>query len=236
MHIKVIGSGNMWTNNNNASYLIDDDILIDMPNGSLKRLYNLGVDVKKINNICITHFHGDHYFDLPFYLLYKLQNPTLNINIYTPNKGEKIIYKLLDMAFPNTSKIVKKNCNIKISYSCEFKIKEYNVEKVLLKHGMLKLAYGYIFSDGKTKVGFTGDTSYCDAVDYMASKCQHLICDCDGVEGNSQHMGINDIMFLAQKYPQTKFYTSHMSEMSRKKLSELKIKNIIILKDNDKIL
>ena len=40
MKLQIIGSGGMWYKENSASYLIDDHILIDMPNGSCKNLYN----------------------------------------------------------------------------------------------------------------------------------------------------------------------------------------------------
>lgn len=36
MKLQIIGSGGMWHKENSASYLIDDHILIDMPNGSCK--------------------------------------------------------------------------------------------------------------------------------------------------------------------------------------------------------
>ena len=36
MKVKVIGSGSMWNAYNSACFLIDDDIMIDMPNGACK--------------------------------------------------------------------------------------------------------------------------------------------------------------------------------------------------------
>ena len=68
MKLKVIGSGNIFSKQNSASYLIDDKILIDVPNGTCKTLKNIGIEPSKIDNILITHFHGDHFFDMPFVL------------------------------------------------------------------------------------------------------------------------------------------------------------------------
>ncbi len=61
MKLKVIGSGNIFSKQNSASYLIDDKILIDVPNGTCKTLKNIGIEPSKIDNILITHFHGDHF-------------------------------------------------------------------------------------------------------------------------------------------------------------------------------
>lgn len=71
MKVRVIGSGSMWTSYNSASYMIDDDILIDVPNGMCKNLFRMGINPRLIKNVLITHFHGDHYFDMPFYFLLK---------------------------------------------------------------------------------------------------------------------------------------------------------------------
>ena len=47
MKLQIIGTGGMWHKEASASYLIDDHILIDMPNGSCKNLYTQGVNVEK---------------------------------------------------------------------------------------------------------------------------------------------------------------------------------------------
>lgn len=73
MKIEILGSGNIYSKWNSASYLVDDKILIDVPNGTHKTLKNRNIEPININKILITHFHGDHYFDLPFILLEKLK-------------------------------------------------------------------------------------------------------------------------------------------------------------------
>ncbi len=77
MKLQIIGSGGILQKEASASYLIDDHILIDMPNGSCKNLYNLGIKAENIDHVLITHFHGDHFFDIPFYLLKKSKEDEL---------------------------------------------------------------------------------------------------------------------------------------------------------------
>ena len=38
MKVRVIGSGSIWNEYNSASYLLDDDTIIDCPNGMCKYL------------------------------------------------------------------------------------------------------------------------------------------------------------------------------------------------------
>ena len=65
MKVKVIGSGSMWTKYNSACYLIDEDIMVDFPNGACKYLYRLNIKPNSINHILLTHFHRDHYGSIP---------------------------------------------------------------------------------------------------------------------------------------------------------------------------
>ena len=66
MKVQIIGSGSMWTKYNSACYLIDKDIMVDFPNGTCKYLYRQNIEPRTINYVLLTHFHGDHYFDMPF--------------------------------------------------------------------------------------------------------------------------------------------------------------------------
>ena len=231
MKVKVLGSGCMWTKYNCACYLIDDDIMVDFPNGASKALYQFNIKPYDINNIVITHFHGDHYFDVPVCLLHKLKNDMKNINIYCSREGKKKITRLYQLAFPHSSKVAFKNTECKFCFDKEFKVNGYKVTRILVSHGNLKPAHGYIFEKNNIKFGFTGDTVICDNVKYMASVCKHLFCDCSCIEGNSSHMGIDNLKELCDEYKDCKFVVSHMADETREELKKLKIKNIIIPED-----
>jgi ribonuclease BN (tRNA processing enzyme) len=144
----------MWSINNSASYLVDDNILIDCPNGTCKSLKRLGINPVNITNVLITHFHGDHYFDMPFYILLKARSDNNIINIYCSTDGIKKNRELFKLAFPNTYRKVKKATKVTFSHSKNFIINNYNIKKILVNHGGMKPAYGYIIDDGNNKIGF----------------------------------------------------------------------------------
>ncbi len=236
MKIRIVGSGSMWNKYNSACYLVDNNIMIDFPNGACKYLYRFGIIPNTIDYILITHFHGDHYFDIPFYVLNKSKSANKNINIYCSKEGKKKINSIGVLAFPNSFKDALHSVNLKYIYSDRFKVSDYTVNKLLVDHGRMKPAYGYIFNYKDKFIGFTGDTHLCENVEYMASICNYLFCDCMFLEGNSKHQGINDIEYLSKKYPKCKFVTSHMEEISRNKLKKLNIKNVMVPEDGDIII
>ena len=100
MVVKMIGSGSMWTKFNSASYLIDGNIMVDFPNGACKYLYRFNIEPKQVDYVLITHFHGDHYFDLPFYVLNKSKASNKKVNIYCSKEGNSKIWKISKLAFP----------------------------------------------------------------------------------------------------------------------------------------
>lgn len=233
MKIRVIGSGNISSEYNSASYLVENDLLVDIPNGNCKALRRMGIDINDIKHILITHFHGDHYFDIPFYLIGRIKRDEddKNIYIYTSKDGIKKIKKVLKLAFPNSIKKIYNNTNMNYITSTSFKYRNYLVEKVLVDHGNLKPAYGYIISKDDKKVGFTGDTCLCENVKYMANNCDCLFCDCALTIGNNKHMGINDIEKLSKEYKNCNFVVSHLSNKVRNDIQKMKIKNIIVPED-----
>ena len=233
MQIKIIGSGSMWNEYNSASYMIDDNILIDVPNGMCKNLFRFGINPRNINNVLITHFHGDHYFDMPFLMLLKSKADDKNLNIYCSKKGDKKIYKLFKLAFPNSLKGVYKTVNLKYNHEDKFEINEYKVSKMLVDHGRLKPAYGYVFEFENKKVGFTGDTTLCENVEYMANICDYIFCDCMFSKGTKKHMGIDHIKELIKKYQNCKFVVSHLENETREQLKEENLENVIVPNDGD---
>lgn len=237
MKLTILGSSDMWSKNNSASYLIDDDIVVDMPNGACRSLRQNDIDPNKIKHVLITHFHGDHYFDVPFLLLGKTiskEKSDKKVNIYCDGGGSKKISKLTRLAFPHSIKICTE-LKIKNIIKTKFKINDYIIQKILVDHYLMKPAFGYIISSKNKKVGFTGDTVLCDNVETMASMCDYLICDTTRICGNYKHMGIDNIEYLAEKYPKCIFITSHMNDKTREKLKKTKKKNIIIAKDQMQI-
>ena len=63
MKVTVVGTSCTWFKRNNTSFIIDDDIVFDTPDGAYKDIINY-IDIFKIRCIIITHFHTDHFTDL----------------------------------------------------------------------------------------------------------------------------------------------------------------------------
>ena len=73
------------------------------------------------------------------------------------------------------------------------------MQRILVDHGRMKPAFGYIFSKDNINVGFTVYTSLCKSVEILSEKCSYLFCDCMLIRGNGKHQGIGNLEYLQWK-------------------------------------
>lgn len=230
MNIKFIGTGSMISCDNQACYLINDHIMIDMPNGTTKILKRNKL-IDKIDYIFITHMHGDHFFDLPFIFLdhFKTQK---NLYVVIEKKCKKKVLSLLKLAFPYSFYEIMASGYIHlVSNDKKVKIDNIDIERFKVKHGILKYAYGYIINTSKNKVIFTGDTSYCQSLKEVLFDANYLICDSTNMEGNIKHMGVDNIKSILEKYPKLNVIPSHMGINAKKAYKKMKLKNLLLKED-----
>lgn len=236
MKVRVVGSGNINSKCNSASYLIDDDIIVDCPNGMCKALIREGINPGNIKHALITHFHGDHYFDMPFLFLHKSKADNKELKVYCSKDGKSKIDKLLKLAFPNSCSDIKREMSLTYETHLDYTLNNYRVTKILVDHGRMKPSYGYIFSRNDLNVGFTGDTTLCKNVEYIASICNFVFIDCTFIKGTDKHMGIDMLYELSNKYQKCKFIVSHLDDETRAELLKLNMYNIIVPNDGDVVI
>lgn len=233
MKVELIGTGAMYTKYNSACTLINEDLIIDMPNGTVKQLLKKNYKPENIKTILITHMHGDHTADIPFFLKYifnfnKVDN---EIVIIGPQGIENKIVQLFEVYNFEDRKEIEKAMKIKyIELNKEdvtLDIENYKIQAVLVSHGEEKPAYGYIINDS---LSCTGDTGICEGVEKLVKNSKITIADTSLIEGDSCHMGIDNINYLIEKYNK-QIITTHLRDTTREVLNKEKYENILVVED-----
>ena len=234
MKVELIGTGAIYTKYNGACTLINDDMIVDMPNGTLKQLLKKNYNPDKIKTILITHMHGDHTADVPFFLKYVYNFSKINneIVIIGPKGIENQIIKLFDAYRFEDRKEIEQSMKIKyIELDQENEIIKdingYKVQSLLVSHGEENPAYGYIVNDA---IGLTGDSGICKGVEEIVKNSKITIADTSLFEGDSCHMGINNIKYLVVKY-EKQIIATHLRDITREKLKNDEINNILVVED-----
>lgn len=237
MEIRLVGTGSIGAVQSSASTLVNKKILIDVPNGIVKRLKQFGENVLNIDIVLITHLHGDHYFDLPFFMLekyfYKVTDKTI---IYAPIGTLKKVKKLFELAFPGEYKKIMNNIDIEFIEFKELKNEKLDndiyVDSVLVDHGKCKPAYGYLLKENSRNVGFSGDSKMCEAIDYIVQNSIVSVLDMSFAENiNHAHMGLHEIERICDKYKEKTIITTHMQDYTRNEAKNKNIKNLIVPDD-----
>lgn len=235
MNIRFIGTGSMMSKDNQACYLINDNIMIDLPNGAVKNLKKLSKDdIEPIKYVFITHIHGDHYFDIPFLLLNKVKSGK-EIFIYTSRWCMPKIKRLVKYAFPGEFYPIMLAKNIHfVTNSKEVEIDGMKFNRFKVRHGVMRHTFGYTVNYKDKQVTFTGDSMLNDTIREKAKASDYMICDCTLVEGNSKHMGVDNIKELLNNKNVT-IIPSHMSPKAKKEIQKVKESNLLIKEDLEEL-
>lgn len=231
MKVTLVGTGAMYTKYNSASTLINDDLIVDMPNGTVKQLMKKGIDLTQIRTILVTHLHGDHTADIPFFIKYVFHSNDFNetINIIGPKGLKNKLVELFNAYnFENENEInTCFNLNIQELLEDEINISNYNISSYLVEHGLEKPALGYIING---ILGFTGDSGLCNGIEKIFNIAKVVISDMSLITGNECHLGIDNIKYLLKK-TNTKVFATHLRDKTREVLLSENLSNIEVVDD-----
>ncbi len=156
MHIQILGAHNSETLQTRlACILLDDVIAFDA--GALTSTLTLPQQ-KRIKHLLITHKHYDHVRDL------------LTLGVNTRRDGMSMIYSIEEVLkpirefyingqlYPDFTKVpdvVPKFSLVEVSEDEPFKVEEYEVNAIKIKHGVP--AVGFLVKGDKKSIFFSGD-------------------------------------------------------------------------------
>lgn len=231
MKIKLIGTGSMYTAYNSACTLIDNRIIVDMPNGTTKQLLKNKIDVKLVDVILITHMHGDHTADIPFFLKYVFNYLRINktIKIIGPKGIKKKLVQLFDAFNFENEEEIKKYFNIEIIELLEDEINfdSYYIKSYIVLHGEEKPSLGYVINN---KLGLTGDSGLCDNIEKIFKQSQVVVADSSFEFGDNCHLGIDNLNYLTEKY-NNKVLCTHLKDETRNIITNSSFEKIIVKED-----
>ncbi len=217
LDLTFIGTGNAFAPTRYwSSFLLNDRILFDAPPTLLAHLNKLRKDPAEIEVAFISHFHGDHFFGLPFILLEyaELHPRTKDLTIVGPPGIAKRARALTDLAFSN---VFRRDRGYALHFieahdgkSGEAAGVRFTARKVPHVPGLECFAFRVETAEGS--VAYSGDTLMCDAMVPLADGADVFVveCSCWG-EQCGPHLNPNDILRLrAEISPHTRFVLTHI--------------------------
>lgn len=180
MRITLLGTGcpAVHPRRYGAAQLIEGggvSLLVDCGNGCTQRLVEAGHSAALPDALFVTHLHSDHLVDLwqltvagwhagraaPLRLYGPapvLRHARLLMDAWAPERAQRIAHE----ARPNTAGFDLEL--IEIAPGQELTIGGLVVEVVEVDHAPVVPALGFVFTDGRHKLAFSGDTRPCPAL------------------------------------------------------------------------
>lgn len=206
--LTFIGVGNAFASGGACwnGFLVNDRILFEAPPQALMSVQRAGVNPNDIDVVFISHHHGDHFYGLPMLMLWwKWMGRTKPVRIIAPPETERIARDIARETFPWLFELTYELTWIEARPGEVIDLPGLRVTPHEMIHDdRINLCLGYASEIGGRKLGYTGDTVYCEGVEALARWSEILVSECASVNKNPVHMDLtNDIPRVRALLPES---------------------------------
>ena len=171
MIVTVLGScANQTALREGVALIVEDSeqqtkILVDAGPGVVAALGRCGRSAAEINNVILTHTHGDHISGFAYFVWQRhyerlgTQEPAANLEVYGLDNVTELASRMLYGCYSETKFPFEVSFH-KILTNSEFKINGFKVATCATHHTTPSI--GCSFTDGKNKVAISSDTLLVD--------------------------------------------------------------------------
>lgn len=219
MRITFIGTGTMSSIERANTSVLVDDILFDLGMGTVKQIERLKIYTKSIKYVCISHYHSDHFFDIPNLLIGR-ENRNEQSIIFIGAKGLR--NKVVElMKFTHSDGNEHKYDKIEEKYNIKFVELEkgesyfgnnFSITAITMKHGNCNPIYGYIVNKDNKKIAYCCDMTIFDEFYEICDNVDYMLSDVNGLKTDNMHMGLEDYYKIAIQYKKCNFYAIHRGD------------------------
>lgn len=228
IRIDFLGTGNAFTPSGrlHALTLIDGKILIDTPPTLITQLRRKGLKTSEIEYLLFTHWHADHTFGFPFFMLERkyISDPKRekDLKIYLRPGGKEKISNLCNIGFPGSLDDVEKMAHWHEEEVCELAGTNWSFERFPVCHTPETDPHGYeLTHNSGIKVLHCGDSGPCEEIEIRAESADVVILEMGMPDIGTfpYHYTPSDVIDFSNKFPKSLVLVTH-NFASSKNISE----------------
>jgi len=184
--VTVIGCGDAFFSGGNGAtcFFVSAppcNVLIDCGATALTGLKKNGLSADDVDVVVLTHFHGDHFGGMPFFLLdCARQKRTKPLTIISPPGGKVKVFEAFSLFYPGSEHALEP---LQIIYK-EFSgrdtvaLQELRLESFPVVHTPQTLPHGIRLTVAGVTIAYTGDTEWCENIPHILHEADLALCDC----------------------------------------------------------
>ena len=196
-------------------------ILIDCGATSLPALKKFDIDLKQIDQVILSHFHGDHFGGVPFLLLELATFGQIKpLTIFGPQGCREKVSTLASLLYPGSAMLEKLQVNF-IEYQ-PFEV--ITRQQVILQafpviHTEQAFPHGVRITIDDMIISYSGDTEWTDVLIDLSQDADLFICECDFYR--SQVKGHLNYTQIEENLPRLKFKKIMLTHFDTEMLNNL---------------
>jgi len=226
--------------------LIDGNILIDTPPTLITQLRRKGIKTSEIEHLLFTHWHADHTFGFPFFMLERkyISDPMKEheLKIYLRPGGKKKLSSLCNVGFPGSLEEIGDMAEWREEEKLEILGTNWNFERFAVCHTPETDPHGYeLTHNSGIKILHCGDSGPCLEIEKRAKNADVVILEMGmpDIGDFPYHYTPSDIVKFSNKFPGSLILVTH-NYASSKNFSEgfqppILPKEVCQLEDGDAI-
>jgi ribonuclease BN (tRNA processing enzyme) len=218
MRLTFLGTGAATSRDRfNSSLAVDDRLLLDAGAPLLVHLTRAGIEPDGIGCILLSHCHGDHFIGIGTFLINRVLERGPGLLLVGPPETERRIDTFCRALWGEDWKAMGHGGfdlkHITVEAGARVTIDPFEVEVLGIQHDSgaydATTSVGYLIDDGKTKLGFTGDTAPGPWIDRLIERCDAAIVECTGIDPGPTHLSHTYVKRLVRRHPQTRVILTH---------------------------
>jgi len=186
LRLQFLGSGDAFGSGGRfqACILASADtgrVLIDCGASSLVALKHAGVEPSTIDAVVVSHFHGDHFGGIPFFLLDgQLTKRERALVIAGPPGIDTRVRAAFDALFPGSAETPRSfgPRYVELEAGRVADVGPARVTALAVRHTAGTEAHGLRVELSGHVIGYSGDTAWTDALVEIAAHTDAFICEC----------------------------------------------------------
>jgi ribonuclease BN (tRNA processing enzyme) len=233
VRVTVLGSGDAFGAGGrlHSAYLVEGPaatFLVDCGPTVLQGLKRAGVDPARIDFVCLSHLHGDHFGGLPFLFMDFIYSShrTRPITIYGPPKTERRVRTLYAALYERQARDASPFAvsYVELATGCAALAGDVRAEAYAVPHVAELVCYGYRFELGGRTIVYSGDTGWTDELYARTRGADLFICECSNFDTRVPiHISYPEIAARAERLGCRRLLLSHLGQEPLARRAEISL-------------